>query len=121
MQYGRERVSGSSSCIGSLLGSPYTDALDANTMRFTPWSAAAANTLCVPTMLMSIDSYGSATLLLIETAAEVDDVVAALHGAVDGAAVANVLVDEIDSTGLDQLVRPRSRSPRTMLSKMRTF
>ena len=45
-----------SSLIGSLSGSPYTDALEANTSRRTPWSAAAANTLWLPTMLIAIDS-----------------------------------------------------------------
>lgn len=70
MQYGVSGFSLSSSCIGSFSGSPYTEALEANTRRSTPSSAAAAKTLLLPTMLMSIDSPGSAIDLLIDTVAK---------------------------------------------------
>src|SRR3954447_24040214 len=69
MQYGVSGLTGPSSFIGRVSGSPYTEALEAKTTRRTPCSAAAANTLLLPTMLMSTLSYGSAWLLLIETAA----------------------------------------------------
>ena len=70
MQYGVSGWRGSSSCIGSFFGSPYTDADEAKTRRRTPSSAAAANTLWLPAMFTSIDSCGSATDRLIDTVAK---------------------------------------------------
>ena len=70
-------------------------------------------------MLMSIDSYGSAWLLLIDTAAKWMTVLAALHRGVDRAAVPDVLVDQLDVAALGQPATA-SRSPRNMLSKIRT-
>src|SRR4029450_10297332 len=69
MQYGVRGSASSFSLIGNFLGSPYTDALDANTNRSTPASHADSATCCVPIKLTSKLSVGAATLLLIANAA----------------------------------------------------